>query len=498
MKSSNCRLVMVFFSRDIEAARLIMKIKLPEIIQGGMGAGVSNWRLARAVSELGQLGVVSGTALDQILLRRLQVGDPGGHMRRGLAAFPFRRLAEQIVETFYIPNGKSPDQPFRSVPMHAIEGSEWQNGLCTAANFVEVFLAREGHGNPVGINYLEKIQLPHLPSIYGAMLAGVDVVIVGAGIPFEIPAVLDSLTEHGQASYTVQVNGSSSDEQTRLTFDPASLQDEGDELPELSRPDFLPIVSSQTLATVLKRRVGSGLSGFVVEGSPAGGHNAPPRGRPRYADSGELIYGPRDQIDLSAIGKLGLPFWLAGSYGSPEGLRSARSAGAAGVQVGTAFALCRESGLDPSVRLDLVAKALRGEVKVFTDPVASPTGFPFKVAQLEGSLSEQTVYDRRRRICDLGYLREPYRRDDGSIGYRCPAEPETVYQAKSGDPEATEGRKCLCNALVANIGLGQRRPDGADEPGLLTLGDDVAEIGRFCNLDSPDYSAADVIRVLTA
>ena len=35
----------------------------PLIIQGGMGAGVSNWRLARAVSEQGQLGVVSGIAL---------------------------------------------------------------------------------------------------------------------------------------------------------------------------------------------------------------------------------------------------------------------------------------------------------------------------------------------------------------------------------------------------------------------------------------------------
>ena len=61
---------------------------LPKIIQGGMGVGVSNWRLARAVSRLGQLGVVSGTALDQILVRRLQEGDPRGDVRRSLARFP--------------------------------------------------------------------------------------------------------------------------------------------------------------------------------------------------------------------------------------------------------------------------------------------------------------------------------------------------------------------------------------------------------------------------
>ena len=53
-----------------------------------MGVGISNWRLASAVSRLGQLGVVSGTALDQVLARRLQDGDPGGHVRRSLARFP--------------------------------------------------------------------------------------------------------------------------------------------------------------------------------------------------------------------------------------------------------------------------------------------------------------------------------------------------------------------------------------------------------------------------
>ncbi len=78
----------------------------PVIIQGGMGAGVSSWRLAQAVSRFGQLGVVSGTALDQILVRRLQDGDPGGHMRRGLAAFPFPAMADRILRAWFIPGGK--------------------------------------------------------------------------------------------------------------------------------------------------------------------------------------------------------------------------------------------------------------------------------------------------------------------------------------------------------------------------------------------------------
>ena len=175
-------------------------IDLPVIIQGGMGAGVSNWRLAQAVSKLGQLGVVSGTALEVILARRLQDGDPGGHMRRGLAQFPYPKVAERILSSFYIPGGKSYSLPYKAVPMHSQRSSRELLEMCIAANFVEVILAREGHANPVGINYLEKIQLPHLASIYGAMMAGVDYVLMGAGIPVKSPGVLDAFVNHEGAT----------------------------------------------------------------------------------------------------------------------------------------------------------------------------------------------------------------------------------------------------------------------------------------------------------
>src|SRR5208283_2526842 len=98
-----------------------MSIKYPVIIQGGMGAGVSNWRLAQAVSRLGQLGVVSGTALDHILARRLQDGDPGGHMLRALEHFPQLAMAERIWEAYYIPGGKKEKQSYKTLPLHAKE-----------------------------------------------------------------------------------------------------------------------------------------------------------------------------------------------------------------------------------------------------------------------------------------------------------------------------------------------------------------------------------------
>ena len=471
-------------------------VRIPQIIQGGMGAAVSNWRLAQAVSRLGQLGVVSGTALDHILARRLQDGDPDGHVRRALAHFPYPGIAQRILDTFLVPGGRSESTPYVAVAMHSINEGPWLHELCMAGNFVEVFLAREGHTNPVGINYLEKIQLPHLASLYGAMLAGVAVVIVGAGIPAEIPAALDALAQHQLASYPIHVSGAPRGEY-RATFDPAEFRAEATHghVP-LERPVFLPIVSSDTLATMLLRRAHGGIGGFIVEGPRAGGHNAPPRGPLQLTAEGEPVYGPRDVVDLGVIKALGMPFWLAGEYGSSERLHEALAAGATGVQVGTAFALCLESGLAPEYRRALIQKALLGEAKVFTDPHASPTGFPFKVACLERTLSDPAVYSQRRRLCDLGFLREPYMRADGTIGYRCPAEPAAAYVAKGGKPEDSAERKCLCNALVANVGMPQRLPSGEVEPCLITMGDGIADIGRFCSLEHPDYTAADVVRVL--
>ena len=96
-------------------------IQFPKIIQGGMGVGVSNWRLAQAVSKLGQLGVVSGTALDSLFVRRLADGDPGGHMRSGLDAFPFPEMARRIWQEYFVPGGKAAVRRIRAA--HAPEGA---------------------------------------------------------------------------------------------------------------------------------------------------------------------------------------------------------------------------------------------------------------------------------------------------------------------------------------------------------------------------------------
>ena len=212
--------------------------------------------------------------------------------------------------------------------------------------------------------------------------------------------------------------------------------------------------------------------GFVVEAPPAGGHNAPPR-KVVIDENGEMIFGPRDEPDLAKIAALGLPFWLAGAAGTPAALREAREQGAMGVQVGTDFALCVDSGLDDAIRQQLIAGIRDGSLYVKTDALASPTGFPFKVAQLPETMSVETVYEERPRLCDLGFLRSPYLKDADTVGYKCSAEPVHMYTKKGGDLEQTVGRKCLCNGLTAGVGLAQTRKDGYTEVAIVTLGSDA-------------------------
>ncbi len=455
-----------------------------------MGIAVSNWRLAATVSRLGQMGVVSGTALDQVFARRLQDGDPDGHMRRGVDRFPFPEMAKRVWDAWFIPGGKAEGKPYKRPKAATKDGPREVRELCIVSNFVEVFLAREAGGEHVGINYLEKIQLPLLASIYGAMLAGVGYVLIGAGIPLKIPGVLDSLSRHEPASYPLPVTGAQDGDDTMMNFVPGEYI-EGDIGP-LRRPDFLAIIASNTLAITMVRKANGKVNGFVVEGPTAGGHNAPPRGKPVFNELGEPVYGERDIVDLPKLCELGVPFWLAGGFGHPNKVREALKAGAAGVQVGTAFAFCNESGLTDEFRGAVLKEVAAGTARVLTDPVASPTNFPFKVVRLKGSGTEREVYEARPRICDLGYLREAYRTPDGPIGYRCAAEPVTVYVSKGGKTENTAGRKCLCNALMANVGHPQIR-NRYVEKGLITSGDDVAELAPFVPADGSGYTAADVV-----
>ncbi len=465
-------------------------MEYPQVIQGGMGIAVSSWRLASAVARRRQLGVVSSTGLDLVFTRRLQLGDQGGHLRRALDHFPVPDMAERVWARYFIPGGNLPTAPYKSKPVPTVKPSRALNELIVVSNFAEVFLAKEGHEGKIGINLLEKIQIPTLASLFGAMLADVDFVLMGAGIPRSIPAILDHLAALEEAEHHLDVIGAEPGEVFAVQFDPKEFCPP--DLKALKRPEFLAIVSSSTLALSLARKSTGKVNGFVVEGPIAGGHNAPPRGHLTLDDAGEPIYGPRDVPELGQFREIGLPFWLAGGYGTAAMLQEALRLGAQGIQVGTPFAFCEESEIKPEIKAEAIRQSIEHRTQVFTDPWASPTGFPFKVLGMTGTLSDCSVYCERERICDLGYLRELYRDENGKVGYRCNGEPVEDFLRKGGNIDDIPNRKCLCNGLLETIGLGQVR-DGVVEPAIVTAGDDVANVSKFLLPGKETYTADDVL-----
>lgn len=461
---------------------------LPQIIQGGMGVAVSDWKLAKAVSSHGGMGVVSGTAIDAVLIRRLESGDIGGHVRRALAAFPNQETANGLLEKYFIEGGKAVDASYSNAPKLLIDASRHSNDLLIAGAFVEVWLAKEGHNGPVGINFLEKIQMGSAAGILGAMLAHVDYVIMGAGIPREIPRFITDIANKKPSFITVDVvNG----ESQRITIDPAEFIDIDSF--EFKRPMFLAIIISDILAAYLARDESSRPDGFIIEGPSAGGHNAPPRGKIEFDEENEPIYGPRDLANLEKMQKYGYPYWLAGGFGGRGKLKEALALGAAGIQAGTIFALSRDSGFTDQIRNQILDSLKDGSFEIHTDMKASPTGFPIKIVSLPGTTAMPDVFAARPKLCDMGYLREPIKTQNGEIRYRCPSEPEIPYLKKEGTIEETVGRKCLCNGLFANIGLGQHRRDGYDEAPIVTLGSDVDGCRELIKEFPDGWSAANAV-----
>lgn len=466
---------------------------LPSIIQGGMGIGVSTWRLARRVAQRGEIGVVSGTSIDSVVVRELQDGDP--HNRRQvLRTYPDDDIVDHLLDRFYQPDGRSDDEPYDLLPIHQFTPRAKSQRILAAATYTEVRMATEGHDGLVGLNLMAKLKRYSLPCLYGAMLAGLDIAFIGAGIPLEETKQIPKLAAGQPASLRLDVDTSQVDDPDgpyTYDLDPSDLLDSP---PTLDRPAFFPIISSDSLARIMTAKLpDEHIDGWVIEGPVAGGHNAPPRNK-QYDTDGTPIYDEKDVADLDRIRSLGKPFYLAGGYGSPEGLQFAHNVGATGIQVGSLFSLTDEAGYPEEMTRQLIRGIHSGEVSVRTDGHASPTGFPFKVLTLPDTLADNEQYARRSRICDLGYLREPYVDEKGRLLGRCSAEPVDDYTRKGGDAADTEGRSCLCNALMANIGLPQHR-DGYTELPLYTGGDALMNL-PLGSVENPQYDADDVLDYL--
>ncbi len=465
----------------------------PTIIQGGMGIAVSSWQLASAVAQYGHVGIVSGTSLEGVMVRELQEGDPSNR-RQVLRDYPDQEIVKYILDRFFVPGGKDEDEPYNLLPMHRFDPTEQSQRILAAAAYSEVRLARRGHDGIVGINLLAELTRFTLPTFYGAMLAGVDAIVMGAGIPKEEAEQVPKLAAGEPARLRLEVDKSQCDDPEDsyyYEFDPSIVVDNP---PVCKQPDFYPIIASDVLAKILDHKLPSDcITGWIIEGPVAGGHNAPPRNK-KTDEEGNPIYDEKDKVDLERVRELGYPYFLAGGYGSPEGLREALDKGARGIQVGSLFSLTDESGYPLEYKREMIQKIHQDDVSVRTDGRISPTGFPFKVVEMDGTLGIPENRQNRQRICDLGYLQKPYLDEEGRLKARCSSEPVEAYVRKGGDREETEGRGCLCNGLMANIGLGQQQKWG-EEGRLFTGGDELVNL-PLGSIEEPHYDAKDVLEYL--
>jgi hypothetical protein len=147
--------------------------------------------------------------------------------------------------------------------------------------------------------------------------------------------------------------------------------------------------------------------------------------------------------------------------------------------------------MNPELRRKIRKLGYESNLNVRTDMRISPTGFPFKVADIEGTISDPEIYEARRHICNQGELVSLYERPDGKIGYRCPAEPLEKFKIKGGDSKDTVGRGCLCNGLFTTAGVGNE-----EEPPVVTMGDDVGFLRFLMKNPEDSYTAAQAIRYL--
>lgn len=473
----------------------ISKVFEKEIIQGGMGVGVSNYILAKEVAINEGLGVTSGVALETVMIRRLQNGDKNGDIRFALKQFPDEEFSRWIVDTYFISEGKKTNEKYLPTPFPQFKlntdntlslKNDTLTKLIVAANFVEVYLAKQGHNNPIGINYLYKIRYSIMPAVYGAMLANVDAILIGAGFAKEIPDAITSLLENDNTQLSVPIINNTDQ---NICFNPKKFfntEEINKVLSKLNRPKFFGILTNHMGLKVL-----SNADAYIFEGNSAGGHNAPARSK-SLNNKGEPDYGIKDEMDYQLLKmlldqnaeKTGIiqPYWLAGSYS--KRLREAQKHGAKGIQVGTPFAFCKESGIDATLKSKLLQQIMDG-AEVFTSPSASSSGFPFKVFQSPDTLSNPEIYNSRKRICDLGYLVELYNAKGNT---RCPSENISNYIKKGGDEKDTIDKVCLCNSLPATIGLGS-----PGEMPIVTTGTDLSPVKDLVKLHGLNYSVKNVI-----
>jgi nitronate monooxygenase len=334
------------------------KITVP-IVQGGMGVGVSLHPLASAVAREGGLGVLSSACIDRLVSRRLG----------------------RKVDTY-----------------EAVRD--------------EVALARS-KGGFAGINIMVALQRDFVDSVKGAIDAGADAIIAGAGLPTSLPAIQDP-------------------RETAL----------------------IPIVSSARALEIICRKwekLGYRPDGVVLEGPLAGGHLGFRFDEIDLQSNTLEVLLPQVKEMARRYGDF--PVIVAGGIFTHEDIVSFLRLGADGVQMATRFLATEESSAAPAYK-QAVVDATKEDILVARES-ASPCGLPFRVLR-QSPMFVSALQRKRRPLCDKGYVLLK----DGEGGYsRCLAKDDS------------DRYFCICNGLLSSAGY---NPE--DEEPLYTVGSNAHRV----------------------
>ena len=294
-----------------------------------------------------------------------------GGMGVGISA---HRLAGTVAREGCVGTISSVDLRRHHPDLMRATGHSRDKQVIEAANLValdrEIRAAREiAAGNGIiAVNVMRAVS-QYAGYVRQACASGADAIVVGAGLPFDLP---------------------------ELTADYPGVA-------------LIPILSeARAIGLVLRKWMRKGrLPDAIVIEHPryAGGHLGAAKidevGDPRF-DFAQVL--PAAQRLFEELGIVPIPLIVAGGINSPERVREALSLGAAGVQVGTPYAVTAESDAHPNFKR-VLAEARPEDIVTFM----SVAGLPARAVRtpwLARYLEKEAVLQRRakpRRECTLAF-----------------------------------------------------------------------------------------------
>ncbi|MBR9690530.1 nitronate monooxygenase [Candidatus Woesearchaeota archaeon] len=278
------------------------------IFQKGMGAGISLYELATAVGKEDGVGTISSVGLDQ---------------------FTSKRIGEKLNQ--------------KDATKKEIEDTKKDGGIAA----INIMVALRNH---------------YRPSVEGAVEGGVNIIVSGAGLPKNLPGIVNEILDTNNHKINL--------------------------MPKVSSVDVAKLITK-----LWEKKYGYIPNGFVLEGPLAGGH---------LAWKNEELSDP-DFYKKNSLENLfyelkefaqDIPIIPAGGIYTHEDAVRYLDAGAVAVGFATIFAPTKESSASKGFK-DAYINSTEDDIIITTKNWGSPFGYPFRVIRSSPLVQEWESHPER-------------------------------------------------------------------------------------------------------